>query len=474
MYRVVLYGLSGLVAIALILSGVGILSYASFGTLIVMLGIISVVTFVTNRVLARLYGVVPNLESSAITSLILFFVLGAPNRPVEWAGIALAAVIAMASKYVITWHSAHIFNPAAFGVMAVSIIGVGSGAWWIANTALFVPMLIVGFLVLYKLRRFEMFLAFAFASLVLILTTLLPGPPIGEAVITALTLYPLLFLGTIMLTEPLTMPTGRYERLVYALLVGVLFGSTFNIGFLSASPHLALLVGNVFALVVTRRVSTKMKLIKTTQLTPTSYSYSFKPLRPFKYVAGQYMDITMPGVKIDSRGNRRSFSITSAPADELIEMGVKFYEPSSQFKTALRSLKEGDEIIANQVAGEFLLPKNESTPLVFLAGGIGITPFIAMLRYMLATNKKWPIDLYYFVSDESEIAYKSVLKAAVASGVTIHMRVGRDARLTDKDIAKHSKAEYYLSGPPGLINAYKAQLKGSGVKEIHVDYFTGY
>jgi ferredoxin-NADP reductase len=474
MYKVVLYGLVGLVIIALALSALGVLSYASFGVLLMMLLLLSVVTFSSNQILARLYGVVPNLESSAITALILFFVLGAPTRTSEWVGIALAGVIAIASKYIITWHSAHIFNPAAFGVIAVSLLGVGGGSWWIANAALFIPTLIVGYLILYKLRRFELFFAFAVPALIVILLTLLPGLPIFEAVITAFTLYPLLFLGTVMLTEPSTMPTGRYERIVFGILVGLLFAYTFDLGFIASSPHLALLVGNLFAFLVTMRVSAKLKLVEINQLTPTTYSYSFKPEIPFKYKSGQYMEFTLPKVQIDSRGNRRSFSIASAPADELINIGVKFYQPSSQFKTALQSLKIGDEIIGNHVAGEFILQKDTSRSLVFIAGGIGITPFISMIRDMQHTKIIRSIDLYYFVSDKTEVAYEDILKTASNNGVTVHIRIGRDAQLTNEEIASHPEADFYLSGPPGLVNVYKSQLKLNGVKSIHTDYFSGY
>lgn len=473
MYRVVLYSLISLAGIALLLSALNVLTYASFGVLALSLGIILTATGIANLVLPRLYGVTPNFESSLITAFILFFVLGAPSSSIEWAGLGLAALFAMASKYVITWRSAHLFNPAALGVMVVSLLGVGNGAWWIADKSLLIPMVLVAFVVLYKLRRFELFAAFAIPSLAILVFRLGQSGSILEAATTALTLYPLLFLGSIMLTEPSTMPTGRYERAVFGVLVGLLFASTFDLGFVASSPHLALLVGNLFAFMVTRRTSTKLKLVDITQLTPTTYGYTFEPRRPIAHQAGQYMEFTMPGVAYDSRGNRRSFSIASAPSDKHIAIGIKYYEPSSKFKTKLQDLTVGDEIIGNHVAGEFTLPK-KTDPVVFIAGGIGITPFIAMIRDMQATKTKREAELYYFVADKSEVAYKDVLKAAAAVGVAVHIRVGREARLTDEDIKKHAQAEYYLSGPPGLIQAYKDQLKTNGISKIRTDYFTGY
>lgn len=474
MYRVVLYALVFLAVFSLIFSAFDLLSYSSFGVLTLSLTILLVVCFLANLFFGKLYKVAVNHESSLITALILFFVLGSPSNSYEWIGIAYASLIAMASKYVVTWRSAHIFNPAAFGVLVVSLIGIGNGAWWIANVALFLPMLFAGYLVLLKLRRFELFFAFFVPALMLIIINTISGSSFTTVAWTALTLYPLLFLGTIMLTEPSTMPTSRHMRLVFGAIVGLLFASTFDLGFISSSPHLALLLGNLFAFFVTFRVSTRLKLVEKTQITPTTYSFAFVPERPLKHMAGQFMEFTLPGVQLDSRGNRRTFTIASAPSDKLIKIGIKFYNPSSQYKTKLMSLKIGDEIIGNHVSGDFILPQTSSVPLVFIAGGIGITPFIAMIDHMLATDKRYSVDLYYFVTDKTELAYQDVLKSAQKAGIKINLRIGKDARLTDDDIKKHPGARFYLSGPPGLVSAYKTQLKEAGIKTIHVDLFAGY
>lgn len=476
MYRVVLYGLSFLVASALALSAFGILTYSSLTTLLITLSVLSVVSFSVNILLSKLFKISPNLESSIITTLILFFVLASPSGTFEWIGIGLAAVTAIASKYLVTWRGSHIFNPAAFGVLAVSLIGIGSGAWWIADATLFFPMVLVGVMILYKLRRFELFFAFLVPALLLVLLKLLPGAGFLDAMISALTLYPLLFLGAIMLTEPLTMPTSRLDRLIYGVIVGLLVTATFDLGFVSASPHLALLIGNIYAFFVTTRSASTLTLVEKKQLTPTTYSFGFKPDKVMKRQAGQYMQFTLPVplTKPDSRGNRRTFTVASAPEDDLIRIGVKFNPSGSLFKKQLQSLEKGDTISATDVAGEFVLPKDPATPVVFIAGGIGITPFIAMISSMLASGKKYDAELYYFVSHDSEVAFKDVLASAKNPGINVQKRVGREQALTTADIKKHPGAEFYLSGPPGLVTAYEKQLKAAGVKKIHVDYFTGY
>lgn len=470
-YRVVLYGLCVLALSALVFSALDLLNYSDFGSLTISLSLLLGLCFASNLLLSKLYKVTANHESSIITGLILFFVLAVPADSGGWLGIAFAALVAIASKYIITWKSAHIFNPAAFGVLLASLVGIGNGAWWIANTALFVPMLIVVFLVLLKLRRFELFFAFFITSLVLIIIKSSPGLSLIDSATTALTLYPLLFLGAIMLTEPYTMPASRNKRLIFGVIVGLIFAVNIDLGFIASSPHLALIIGNLFAFLVTMRASTRLKLVEKNQLTPTTYNFAFKPDKPIKHVAGQFIDITLPDVKLDSRGNRRTFTIVSPPSENLINLGIKFYPNGSQFKNKLQSLKINDEVIGSHVGGDFVLPNDTSIPVVFVAGGIGVTPFISMIREICNSNLKYSLELYYFVSDSKEVAYPDILKLAKSVGIKMNVRTDR---LTEADIKKHPGAHFYLSGPPGLVGAYKSQLKKMGIKQIQTDYFTGY
>lgn len=470
-YRVVLYGLGFLATVALSLSALNLLDYSSFGTLLLSLGFLLFFCFSINLLLGKLYKVATNHESSLITALILFFVLGAPTDSLQWIGIAFAAAVAITSKYLITWRSSLIFNPAAIGVLIVSLLGIGNGAWWIADAILFIPMLIVGFLVLLKLRRFELFFVFFIPAITLIIIKSLSDSSLINAIIASVTLYPLLFFGTIMLSEPFTMPNTRNKRLVFGVMVGLIFALNLDLGFITTSPHLALIIGNLFAFAVTSRASARLELIEKKPLTPTTYNFTFRPDRPLKYIAGQYIEITIPGVRFDSRGNRRTFTIVSPPSEELINIGVKFNSNGSQFKTELQSLEVGDEVIGNHIAGDFILPINSSAPLVFIAGGIGVTPFIAMIREMYASKKKYTTELYYFVSDNKEVAYRNILKLAKNSGIKVNLRTNR---LTEEDIRNHLTANFYLSGPPGFVKSYKAELQKMGIKKISTDYFAGY
>ncbi len=474
MYRVVLYALAFLVSVTFVLRAMNIVTYSSLKVMALNLTLISTVCFVANTLLGKLFNVATNHESSIITTLILFFVLAAPTNQKTWIGIGYAALVAIASKYVITWRRAHIFNPAAFGVLIVSVLGIGSGAWWIADRALFIPMVLAGLIVVMKIRRVQLVLAFMIPALVIIVMKTIAGSTLTSTVVAALTLYPILFLGTIMLTEPNTMPVTQNKRLVFGVIVAIIFAANIDIGFIASSPHLALIVGNLFAFLVTMRASTHLKLVEKKQLTPTTYSYAFKPSQAVHYTAGQYMEFTIPGVGFDSRGNRRTFTIAASPHSSLIRIGVKFYDKGSKFKNSLAALREGDAIIGNHVAGDFTLPKNTNVPVVFIAGGIGVTPFIAMIEDVIHKDSKQIIDLYYFVTDKSEIAFKEVLKTALDKGINIHMKVGKGQRLTEDDIKIHAASMFYISGPPGLVSAYKTLLQKMKIKKIYTDLFTGY
>jgi len=475
MYTVTLNGLRFLATVAIVLSAFNVLEYSTIFTLTASITLLIVVCYATNIALSKFYRIPVNQDSAFITALILFFVLSMPSTTFDYIGLALAAIVAMASKYIITWRSSVIFNPAAIGVFAVSITGLGSAAWWIADFVLIIPTLIVGTLILYKLRRFELFFAFLIPALTLIgLRSVSSGGTAQEALNLGLTVYPLLFLGAVMLTEPLTQPITRSKRLIYGAIVGIITASTFSLGFLQASPLTALLVGNLFAFLVTHRVATILTLVKKEQLTPTTFGFTFKSDKSLEYVPGQYIDMTIPGVKYNLRGNRRTFSIASHPSKGLIDVGVKFFENGSSFKQAFQKLEPGDRIIATNIAGEFTLPKKIEAPLVFVAGGIGITPFIPMIQDVINRNLASKVTLYYFVRDESEIAFKTILRDAKNAGIAIKIRSGPDARLDIPTIKQHEAAHFYLSGPPGMVSGYKDTLKNNGIKHIQTDYFTGY
>lgn len=493
MYALVAWGLRVLATISIIFSLTGILDIPVKGMLLSLV-ILAVSCFATNEILSRLWKVPTNSESYAITLLILFFIM--PQATTLERGLLLAAagILAIASKFLVNYNGRHIFNPAAFGAVVLGLLGLMQASWWVGNEVMWPILLVFGLLVVRKIRRFSMFLTFVGASLLTFAVVAAldgqDGQEVAESLRYVITSSPLLFLGTIMLTEPSTMPARRYHQMIFGALVGVMYATPLTIGSFIVLPETALILGNLYAFAVNPRYRLKLRLREVRKVSERVSDYIFTPDRKAAFEPGQYMEWTLLVPKPDLRGNRRTFSIASSPTEADIHLGVKFYEPSSAFKTSLRAMKPGDTVYAGQIAGDFVLPADTSQKLVFVAAGIGITPFRGMLKYIVDKGEKRDIVMIYAISDATELAYTDVLKAARQHGVrVIPLLTSETIPQTWKGSTGRLSAEYlkaqipdykdriiYISGPNGLVQNLRADLIKSGVNRtlIKTDYFTGY
>ncbi len=479
MYRLVLYYLAALIIAASFLSFFGLLSFnpanLAFSTLLI-LG----TCWLVNTIFSKGFGAATNVESVWITGLILALIIS-PVTPTNYAGVGFlifASAWAMASKYIFALGKRHIFNPAAFGV-ALSALVIGQSATWWVGSSLLMPLVVIGgVLVVRKLRRFDLVIAFAIVALA---TTVLTAgnsgflTPISETFLHSA----FFFLGLVMLTEPLTMPPNRWLRIAYGALVGFLFAPNIHFGSLYLTPELALLVGNLFAYVVSPKGRLMLSLTSRRMIGTDTYEFSFTPDKPLSFRAGQYLEWTLPHKNPDSRGNRRFFTIASAPSDLVVNLGVKFYEPASSFKRALAAMQRGDVLSAAHLSGDFVLPRNAKRKLAFIAGGIGVTPFRSMVGEMLATKDKRNAVLFYATKTAEEIAYKEIfdraqlelgMKTVYATGVRL------DGALIAREVPDYAERTFYISGPRGMVEVFRKTLRALGVPwwRVKVDYFPGF
>jgi ferredoxin-NADP reductase len=302
--------------------------------------------------------------------------------------------------------------------------------------------------------------------------------------------WPLLFMGTIMLTEPLTMPPRYRLQLIYGVIVGVIFAVGLHVGRVYGTPEVALVLGNVFSYATVIRQRLHLRLLGRQELSGGVYELDFAPDRPFRFQAGQYAELTLPHMRPDSRGTRRSFTIASSPAESTVRFAMKFSTPSSSFKTSLATMRVGDYMYGSQISGEFLLPKDTTTKLLFIAGGIGITPFRSMLQYLVDTQQQRDIALLYVVSDSQAFVYTDVLQAAAQHGLkTVYILSDLNVpahwqwesgqitqELLNRTVADYKDRRCYISGPNQMVVATRKILTSSGIKRKHIktDYFTGY
>ena len=327
-------------------------------------------TYASNRALAALFHVRPHTESSLITGLLLYFLFWPTQLAagVQWpdlAGVALACVLASASKYALAWRGRHIFNPAAAGAFITGLTGLNIATWWAATPAMLWLLLPGVLLVLYRLRKLLMAAVFTVVAVSIVAAELLQaGSGAGEALWQPLAQRPVLFFVGFMLTEPLTLPPRRWQQLALAAVVGLLFAVPYNLGFVANSPELALLVGNVLAFAAGQRGGIRLRFQGSRPLTPTTTEFSFRPERPVRFSAGQYLELHLPHSRAlgraDGKGRRRVFSLTSAPGSGLVTIGAGTAGPLSSAKRSLLALEPGDELTATTVGGDFVLPRSQT------------------------------------------------------------------------------------------------------------------
>lgn len=492
MYRLVLYGLGGLALLSIIFSIFGLISFSPLG-LVISLVVLLATCFGSNYLFAKLFKASLNIESPLITALILFFLFIPPTSGKEMLVIIGGGVLAMASKYVLAIKRKHLFNPAAISAVILSLLGSGIAIWWVATPILLPFILIIGLAVVKKIRRFALFLVFLVASLIMIANMAEWNIPATWDLMKLVALsYPLFFFGTIMLTEPLTTPPTRKLQIVYGAGVGILFFLQFHIGKLYSTPELALIIGNVFSYIVSPKQRLKLMFEKSQKLSFDIYEFVFRTSEKLSFQAGQYLEWTLPNLFLDSRGNRRYFTIASAPTEGKLRLGVRTFAEGSEFKKRLISLEEGNYIWASQLSGEFVMPVDVSQKLVFIAGGIGITPFRSMIKYLLDKKEKRDIVLIYTCVAADHFVYQDIFKEAENMlGIKVYYVItdgtkvpadwtGLKGFLTAEMISTHVKDYkdrlFYLSGPNVMVKNYSQLLQTVGVerKRIKKDYFPGF
>ncbi len=493
MYRVVLYYLIGLFVIALLFGAFGIIAYNP-AYLLAEAAFIIAVSWLTNEIFSRAFNAPTNVESVYITALILTLLI-TPGKPMEMMGMYFwSAVIAMAAKYIFAFKKQHIFNPVAIAAVIMAFATNQVVDWWVAGTPVLFPFVFFGgLLIVRKLKRTETLAAFfGVFAFVTVANIVINGGNLLTTIVNVFLRSPIFFLGFVMLTEPLTAPTRKIPRIVYGALVGALAVPSVKYFGMNTTPELALVIGNVFAFSITARDRVMLSLRKAQSLALNTYEFIFHPDRVPKFHPGQYMEWTLPHEKSDSRGTRRYFTIASSPTEKDFLLGIKAFPEGSSYKKALLQMGGGEMMTAAQVAGDFILPKDPKKKLVFIAGGIGITPFRSMLKYLVDMNEHRDIVVFYLNKVAGEIAYTDVLEEAsnklgirtvfvltdpgAAKGHVWAEGGPCDAAMIQKYVPDFNARTFYISGPHGMVDAFERMLTTMGVpkKQVTVDFFPGF
>src|SRR6476620_5518068 len=210
----------------------------------------------------------------------------------------------------------------------------------------------------------------------------------------------------------------------------------------------------------------------------------------FDFRPGQYFWVELLDPPYDDeKGPRRHISVVTSPTERGV-LGPCTRLRDSAFKRSLVELPVGTEVEVEQPKGDFVLPEDTSTPYVFVAGGIGITVFRSMLRYIDDTREPYRVTLVYSNRDRESAPFldelqeleqtpphcKLVLTMTQDEGWEGESRYISAELLSDELEGELGDYTYLVAGPPGMVEGVTGQLSAAGVPEEQVlpDRFSGY
>lgn len=203
------------------------------------------------------------------------------------------------------------------------------------------------------------------------------------------------------------------------------------------------------------------------------YTFLFEKEKDLTWHAGQHGLFTITHRKI--KNATRPLTVSSTPAEDVVKITTAISDKPSEFKKALLELEEGMKIRMNGPVGSFYL--NDTSPALFIAGGIGITPFRAIVKQLEAEGNGGhkQIKLLYLDSGKSYI-YKdefdrntSIDTSYLASREELYLEMDRFIT------SNNNNAKYYIAGSKSMVDSITSHLKSNGIskRNIKKDAFMG-
>jgi benzoate/toluate 1,2-dioxygenase reductase subunit len=197
------------------------------------------------------------------------------------------------------------------------------------------------------------------------------------------------------------------------------------------------------------------------------------------FLPGQYVNIDVPG-----SGDSRSYSFSTAPGAAGLGFLIKMI-PGGLMSGWLAGAKPGDRLDLTGPMGSFYL-RDADRPLLFLAGGTGLAPFLSMLEVLAQAGSQQQIHLIYGVTRDLDLVLVDEIAAyaarlpnfsfatVVADAASAHPRKGWVTQHMPTDMLASGAVDIYLCGPPPMVDAVRAYLKDTGVKpaSFHYEKFT--
>lgn len=174
----------------------------------------------------------------------------------------------------------------------------------------------------------------------------------------------------------------------------------------------------------------------------------------FIFTAGQHIEVRLQKLLYpDNKGNFRLFSIASSPNNKSY-MAITFRNTGSGFKHSLLNQKRDELVEISGPFGFFTLPHRQSEPLVFIAGGIGITPFYSMIQYATEEKLKHKITLLYANKNPQTTVYLQELKRLRNKNQNFDYKI-HYGKIDKNFIQSHTKTldkpVFYIAGPSFMV-----------------------
>lgn len=230
-------------------------------------------------------------------------------------------------------------------------------------------------------------------------------------------------------------------------------------------------------------------LLETLTVADKTVEFRFERPTTWTFEPGQHLELVLPElVHPDDKGNQRSFSIASIPSDPYLAITTRLRD--SGFKQTLGTLRLGAKVQIGGPYGSFLLHEDTTKPAAFMGGGIGITPFLSLLRWNETHPTGHEYTLLYSNHDRRSMSYHPYLnELGTQEWFDYHPTLtdeaggewpGHQGRITTTFVRETVKdplaSVWYLAGPPSFVVAMQHLLNAMGVSRDHIksEDFSGY
>lgn len=237
---------------------------------------------------------------------------------------------------------------------------------------------------------------------------------------------------------------------------------------------------------------TAVRFLGSEAIAEGTMAFRFQRPEGFGFQAGQAIDLTlMHPAATDAAGDTRAFSIVSAPSEAELTIATRMRD--SAYKRSLKALTAGAEAQVDGPFGSLTLHKNAEKPAVFLAGGIGITPFVSILRDAIGRKLPHRLTLFYSNRRPEDAAFLEELQSMPQKNSRFllvptmsHMEQSQrpwsgERGMVDEEMVKRHLESiqgpiFYIAGPPAMVAAMRGMLARAGVDEddIRIEDFAGY